>query len=269
MNSYFDELGRVHTKPIRFDDKFPTNNAWIYTAIYETIRLMNRKPIVKGYYDSIDLCRVRRGLYSRHPLPYRLSPNMTPISHDEIIGIAMLSRPDSVIISFGDFYFCDIPNYEDESKHSLIDKLKSAWSYLYRVLVNKESERKITRQYPALFGIFFTHRRQYRYIYQSLAYTKKSLPNTLAWSLSRVLDSLTSSVSLLHYMAMLRMEQRGEASLMFKLVSKLMKRSIIRKYGERPVQALLIEYLLNGTGNVDKNHPWLIEITEYYGNRGE
>ena len=70
-------------------------------------------------------------------------------------------------------------------------------------------------------------------------------------------------------MAMVRMEQRGEASLMFKLVSKLMKRSIIRKYGDRPVQALLIEYLLNGTGSVDKNHPWLIEITEYYGNKGE
>lgn len=270
MSSYFDDLGRVHTKPIKPEDNFPTNNAWIYTAIYETIRSMNDKAYGK-HISAINQCNVSgfHGLYSRHPEPYRFKEGMVPVSHDEIIGLAMLDKTTAVRIVIQSPYFCDIPSYERENKLPFYSKIKPWASFLYRVVVKKEKERKITKQYPELFNTFFTHRMQYLYIYQSLSNLGVTKGNTAAWASARILDSLTNSVSLLHYMAMIRMEQKGNKSFVFKLVSKLMKRSIIRKYGERPVQAILIEYLLDGTGTVDKNHPWLIEITEYYDNKGE
>ncbi len=270
MNSYFDDLGRVHTKPIKPEDNFPTNNAWIYTAINETLRTMNDKAYGK-HINAINQCNVWgfHGLYSRHPEPYRFKEGMVPVSHDEIIGIAMLDIYSAVRIVIQSPYFCDIPSYEKPNKLPFYRKIKPWASFLYRIVVKKETSRKITKQYPELFNTFFTHRRQYRYIYQSLSGFERTLGNAVAWASARILDSLTSSVSLLHYMAMIRMEQRGNKSFLFKLVAKMMKRSIMRKYGDRPVQAMLIEYLLNGTGTVDKNHPWLIEITEYYGNKGE
>jgi hypothetical protein len=194
---------------------------------------------------------------------------MTPISHDEIIGIAMLDTTSADRIVIQSPYFCDIPNYEEPNKLPFYRKIKPWASFLYRVVVKKETSRKITKQYPELFNTFFTHRMQYLYIYQSLSNLGTESASTAAWASARILDSLTNSISLLHYMAMIRMEQKGNKSFIFKLVSKLMKRSIMRKYGDRPVQAMLIEYLLDGTGKVDKNHPWLIEITEYYGNKGE
>ena len=272
MSNYFDDLGRVHTKPIKPEDNFPTNNAWIYTAIYDTLRIMNdRYQYYGSYRDCIAKCNIagNYGLYSRHPEPYRFKEGMVPISHDEIIGIAMLDTINAKRIVLQSPYFCDIPNYEKPNKLPFYRKIKPWASFLYRIVVKKETSRKITKQYPELFNTFFTHRRQYRYIYQSLSGFERTLGNAVAWASARILDSLTSSVSLLHYMAMVRMEQRGNKSFLFKLVAKMMKRSIMRKYGDRPVQAMLIEYLLNGTGTVDKNHPWLIEITEYYGNKGE
>lgn len=274
MSNYFDYLKRLHTKPIRPDDEFPTNNAWIYTGIYETLRQMNGKSKEIGYYDLAVLkSRVSPDTYTRHPEPYRFKPSMTPISHDEIIGLAMVDYYEAnhiaAISQVNEGYFCDIPFFEQKLKFSFLDKVIALYLYLYRVLVKKESERKITKQYPALFGLFFSHRRQYRYLYEALAKNKPHLLNTLAWASGRLIDVLTNSVSPLHYFSSLRAEQRGHSGFLFNTVLKLMKRSIMKKYKTRPIQGLLVDYLLDGTGSVDKNHPWLIEITEYYGNKGE
>jgi hypothetical protein len=278
MNSYFDDLGRLHTKPITPEDNFPTNNAWIYSAIYYTILKMDGKSMkeyeVNKIRMAIGMCEVMslKGLYSRHPMPYRLAPNHTAVSHDEIIGIAMLSLQYANDIkrrSDLDAYFCDVPNHEIKRKYSLITKAKAWSSYLYRVIVKKENQRRTTKDYPELFGTFFTHRRQYRYIYESLSERPRSILNGLAWASARLLDSVLKNVSLMHYMVMVRMEQRNNRSFIFKLVAKAMNRSIIKKYGERPVEAMLIEYLLDGVGYVDKNHPWLVKIAEYYRNKGK
>jgi hypothetical protein len=64
------------------------------------------------------------------------------------------------------------------------------------------------------------------------------------------------------------MSQKNNNSILFTFVLKAMDRSIMRKYGDRPIEKLLEEYLLDGTGNIDKNHPWLVQIREYY-NKGE
>lgn len=274
MSNYFDYLKRLHTKPILPDDEFPTNNAWIYTGIYETLRQMNGKSKEIGYYDlAITKSRVSTDTYTRHPEPYRFKSSMTPVSHDEIIGLAMVDYYEAnhiaVISQVNSGYFCDIPFFEQKHKFSFLDKVISLYLYLYRVSIKKESGRKITKQYPALFGLFFTHRRQYRYLYEALSRTKPHLLNTLAWASGRLIDVLTNSVSPLHYFSSLRAEQRGHSGFLFNTMLKLMERSIMKKYKTRPVQGLLIDYLLDGTGSVDKNHPWLIEIAEYYGNKGE
>lgn len=270
MNNYFDRLGRVHTKPIKPNDEFPTNNAWIYTGIYETLREVNLgyRGVVPPYDSIIETCRLRPHVYSRHPYPYRWSINMTPISHDEIIGICMLSTYHALIVNTVKPYFCDIPKYEIKPKSTLFQRVKSWGSYLYRVIVKKENQRRITKEYPALFGTFFTHRRQYRYIYESLSLEGGTFLNRMSWVLARLLDVATNSISLMHYMAVIRMEQVENEDFLFKLVANLMDRSIIRKYGSRPIEKMLEEYLLNGTGTVDKQHPWLIEIREFYNKRG-
>jgi hypothetical protein len=268
-NNYIDDLGRTHTNPIKSNDPYPTNNAWIYSGIHETLRRMNNRPGPNQYRNGIMLCKISPGLYSRHPFPYRTQPGMTPISHDEEIGIAMLINSEAREINQNKPYFCDIPGYEKKLVYSLPDKTKAASQYLYRVVIKKESQRKITRDYPALFGIFFTHRMQYRYIYESLSRMDRTFLNAMCWGSSRIIDSLTNSISLLHYMARIRMEQVGNDSILFKLVSKLMDKAVNRKYGPRPVEKMLEEYLTKANyGVLDKDHPWLVEIREYYETKG-
>jgi hypothetical protein len=272
MNNYIDRLGRIHTKPIKPNDDFPTNNAWIYTAFYKTLCSMNDEEIGDVQItDAISQCKVDEGLYSRHPLPYALSRNMTPVSHDEIIGIAMLSHKASVAItnrSNDGAYFCDIVGYEKKPKTNFFKQLIAWVAYLYRVIVKKESQRRITKDYPDLFGVFFTHRRQYRYIYESLSMHKRSLTNAICWASARLFDIATNNITPLHYLSTVRMYQKNNNSILFMFILKAMDRSIMRKYGDKPVEKLLEEYLLDGTGNVDKNHPWLVKIREYY-NKGE
>ena len=273
MNNYFDKMGRLHTKPMKASGDYPTNNAWIYTAIYKTLQMMNDKNIGDvNVQEAMSLCKVKEGVYSRHPVPYATQPNMVPVSHDEIIGISMLSYKAALGIakkSSDDAYFCDIVGYERKPDSSLFQKIHAWILYLYRIIIKKENERRITKDYPALFGVFFTHRRQYRYIYESMAMHNRSLFNGICWASARLLDSITNSVSLMHYMATIRMGQALNSSVLFNFVLKQMNRSILRKYGPRPIDKLIEEYLLNGTGSLDQDHPWLVEIRLYYKNKGE
>lgn len=267
MNNYVDMLGRVHTKPVTPNDDFPTNNAWIYTAIYETLRRMNDEESECIHYGAINRCEVKFGLFSRHPMPYRSQPNMTPVSHDEIIGIAMISQMHAMDIKdVRGAYFCDIIGYEFKLTPNPIKIPVALASYLYRVLVKKENQRRITRQYPDLFGIFFTHRRQYRFIYEYLATGRAGLINTFCWTMARMFDCTMDDVSLLHYMAIIRMEQiHGRRRGIFTQVADIVRIFVKLKYGEKALGKMLREYLLKNTGVVDENHPWLIEIKKYEG----
>lgn len=268
MNNYVDKIGRTHTKPIKNGEDYSTNNAWIYTAIHHVLMQMNSKATpTNKLVEAVKSCEIQKGLYARHPKPYSSQPNMVPVSHDEIIGISILFSPISYQIALKsetDPYFCDLPGYENKPRFSLFAKAKALFSYANRVILKKENQRRITRDYPELYGLFFTHRRQYRYIYESLAMRNTNPLNAASWFISRVFDLLTDGIGLLHYISMVKMEMRLNESFLFKIIKKMTDRSIIKKYGGNPIEKMLEEYLLKNTGTVDKNHPWLIEIREYY-----
>jgi hypothetical protein len=82
LDQYKDKWGRVHDKPKKEGSDYPSGNPWIYSAI--ATKLGESLTLT----DSVgEICATR---LVRHPDIYEYGSAMSPISRDEILGLAHL-----------------------------------------------------------------------------------------------------------------------------------------------------------------------------------
>jgi hypothetical protein len=141
---YTDIIGRCTVYPTNraaeLQGNFDSNNALLYSG--ELALLLHRSDLYSFSYQTQHnlawaMCTIKFGneaLITRHPEPYRLKPNMRPLSFDELRGTFMAATVNpqlmplaKALIRYGEnnnWVFTDQPNQEYQGK-SLLSLLKT------------------------------------------------------------------------------------------------------------------------------------------------
>lgn len=160
---YIDDLGRWHIKPVTESNRYPTNNAYIYSFYAKMVGLS----VVITNPAISQLMNLDEKVLTRHP-----GDNTPPISHDEYVGAAGLDIIYATdIVEYGEnnyWQFCDIEGYVPTPWRKLvIDDVMAA----YEGLANdpETNTRKAIVKYPALYPFAFWHRPEQQYFYYRCA----------------------------------------------------------------------------------------------------
>jgi hypothetical protein len=244
---FVDQWNRLHTKPVQHAGHIPTNNAYIYTAYFLAIHPNNK---YLGYLPNYVP-------FSRHPVPVENCPY---VSHDEIMGVALLSPSMAIKIchylrhSYNQF--CDNPAFVPKkwTKLNLFSTIKRFYQ-----LSKEANPRTAVKNYPDLWNITFWQKPEYRWVYKRAAMISPSLFEKI-WF---VLASLFSIVfwkkndpDLLLVLPLLHLNNKKfKLGIEGKLIFFLAWTKVLREYGTIP-NMLLFKTKDLPTANY-QNHPWI------------
>lgn len=171
-SKYVDDLGRWHIKPVTDSDRYPTNNAYIYSFYAKMVGL----PVVISTPAIHQLMELDKVVLTRHP-----GDNTPAISHDEYVGAAGLDVIyASDIVEYGEnnhWQFCDQEGFTPTPFRKLvIDDVLSAYEDLAN---DPENPRTAVIKYPTLWPIAFWHRPEQQYFYYRCANRSPGFIRTL------------------------------------------------------------------------------------------
>lgn len=171
MSNYVDQYGRWHVKPVTEENPLPTNNAYIYSFYAQMVGLP-----VQFSDEVLEQCEeVNNRVLTRHPSGYHI-----PISHDEYIGVAGMSRRwASNIVYFGEknyFQFCDLEGFVPTpwrklNLHSVLEGFEG--------LADEENPRRAVIKYPSIWNIAFWHKPEHQYFYYRCAERSPGIIRTI------------------------------------------------------------------------------------------
>lgn len=114
LKDYTDKWGRLHDKPQKVGGGYPSGNPWIYSAI--AVKLGYMPVIQEGVGET---CADR---LVRHPDIFEYGQKMSPISRDEILGLAYLGYLKPEHLDGWNYSPFPLP------KFSLFDTLRQAYN---------------------------------------------------------------------------------------------------------------------------------------------
>lgn len=279
LNNYLDEYGRVKTSlgigQNSLEMRYENNNMLLFSG--EALILLKKNNLLD--YKSISTIlagifkcehEVFQGLYSRHPMPYRISPHLDIISHDEYNGVmyAVAACPQFTvaaddILDYEKKYgsFCDLYpgiSFSSAFKKKPLTTIKNVIK-LIKMLKNKEDYRFKVGEAEIL-----TYKRQPRDRAFYKIISEKYKPSlfeiifmcmsTLS-TLKKPVDHVRGSGRLMAIYRMWSIEEKGLTNKLhcaiINLTNKLFRKGLKKQYGENYIEALHTMYF-----NLDKNHPF-------------
>lgn len=152
MNNYFDELGRLHHKPVTTENPVPSGNGWLYTAYYKKVIGISVTAFQK-LHTAFLKCQVYSSISADRPSFYLVrSPgkDAPPISRDEILGLAALGLLQKEHIKGWNFSPYIVP------KFNLVSFLKQA--YVLRPTFKPVVIGPVEPDSKVFFGLYLRHR---------------------------------------------------------------------------------------------------------------
>jgi hypothetical protein len=173
--NFLDQWNRLHNQPMKEPKDIPCNNAYIYSAYFFAI---HSKQKYEGYLPSSIP-------FGRHPVPnvsqsyvngVEIVPNGPNMSHDEIMGVCMLSQDKAIRIchylkhSYNQF--CESPAFVPKKWTKL-----NLFSTIRRLnqLRKEANPRTATKNYPDLWCITFWQKPEFMWVYKRCAGITPSL----------------------------------------------------------------------------------------------
>lgn len=180
--NYFDKHGRLHTAPVVDENKYPGNNAYIYSGYYS---------ILKGNGCFFDLGELIAKLpFSRHP-EGEIIKDFPAQSHDEVTGACMLhiaaAKDICDFLDNNHNQFCDMPGFKPTPFYKL-NPFKVIRA-LYKV--NKaQNQRHATINYPEIYPVAFWQRPEYRWFYKRAAGRNPTILEKIVFVITRLISVL-------------------------------------------------------------------------------
>lgn len=279
LNEYLDEYGRVLTSITSwansFEMKYENNNMLLFSG--EALLLLKKNDLLNREAQNrilggIFKCEheIFSGLYSRHPMPYRVTNQLDVISHDEYNGVmyALSAIPEyqvaaDDVVEYGKRYgsFCD--SYPGRSFTSAfirrpINTIKNVIKMI-NFLRNKEDYRGKIQDVEIL-----TYKRQprdwafYKIIsenYEPSLFEICFMCLSTLMTLKKPTGYVRGSGRLMAIYRMWAIEEKGLTnkihSVIINLSNKLFRKGLKKQYGENYIEELHKMYF-----NLDANHPF-------------
>jgi hypothetical protein len=248
--NFWDHLGRLHTKPVTETDRYPTNNAYWYTAIYKVLQ----KGLIKLQPELPQTMP-----FSRHP--DEIAP---PISHDELYGVSILSQRKALQIvmhlEHNHNQFCDLTDFRAKSFWSLI-WFKTALAF-YK-LSKEENPRRAVIRYPDVWNVAFWQRPEHRWFYKRAAGITPTLFERIYFTAARTISILKWKVeepNLLLFFSLQHLKQSNlDMGVEGRLMNKWVKRKLFDLYNN-DVGTMLLKATKDLPAEYYWEHPWNVNL---------
>lgn len=220
--------------------------------------------------NALDASKVSKGLYSRHPDPYRLTDHHDMVSHDEYNGIMYVVAATGAthiadnVVGYGkahNWQYIDNNPGSDAFKLGFFKVLGAIWKLLRSSDIEKTRE-----ELGELGNLTYIRLPRDRAFYKIMSKNYKPSWFELLWmcvatytSTLKDKNHINGSGRIMAWFRIKSILERGYTNPILTITNLLFQRSLIKNYGNRYMDVLFSMYFQN------KKHPFhdLIRNTKY------
>lgn len=241
--NFWDQLGRLHTKPVTDTNLYPTNNAYTYS----------------GYHKVLKQGQIR-AMYLPEAMPFSRHPDKSgpAISHDEVTGVCMLSSAHAKVICkyLDENYnqFCNLTGFKPTPFYKL-DWLKVIPSLI--TVLKADNQRHATMDHPEIHPIAFWQQPQYRWFYKRAAGIAPSLWEKFVFVVLRFISIIRwkkDDPNLLLYFSLEHLSQEKNLGIEGFIMERILQRKLLKNYSS--IEDMLRHKHKDVKPEYHSVHPW-------------